>query len=183
MKLTNKLAAIILTSALTPAFTFADVALYTLKTENHSPFNMVVADLDSDSKNDFIIAGRTLGAPNTVRRISENGANVLWTVTAPTISVPYVYNARDFGHAMVVVPDANNDGVKDIAVSAPNVNYPNQRGEIFLLSGVNGAILRTFNPVGVAGDKKGESLAHLANNLLVACGSGALATSNANCTI
>lgn len=179
MKLSTRIAsALVISLSVTPINLFADVALYTLKTESATPINMLSSDLDNDRAADFVVAGKAIGQSSILKRISERGDQVVWSLNAAQLDLPSPNNftANDLGHALKIVPDLNFDGVQDILVSSPNINHPNQKGDIFLISGRDGSLLRRFNQHGFPGDKIGESLADMGNNRFAACGSGKVST-------
>ncbi len=62
MKLSTRIAsALVISLSVTPINLFADVALYTLKTESATPINMLSSDLDNDRAADFVVAGKAIG--------------------------------------------------------------------------------------------------------------------------
>lgn len=82
---------------------------------------------------------------------------------------------RAFGHVVLGAPDLNDDGVPDMVVSAPGVSS-NDNGRVFVLSGADGAVIRTLTSNGVTGDGFGEAVSVLhipgtpANDTLIAVG-------------
>jgi hypothetical protein len=167
MKIHHLFPAIISAVVSNPLTSVADVALLSLKTGADTPRNIVTANLDADGRTDFIIAGARPANNSTLKRLNDRGDQVIWEINAPA-------NASDLGHGIVVVGDTDNDGVKDLVVTAPNISRSTLPGKVFIISGRTGAILRDaedFIP-NVPGNKLGESVAKLNDDSVVVCGSG-----------
>jgi hypothetical protein len=167
MKIHHLFSAFISATISAPIASMADVALLSLKTGTDTPRNIISADLDADGRTDFIVAGGRIGINPTLKRINERGDEVSWVINAPA-------DAIDFGHGLALVGDTDNDGVKDIVATAPNISRGALPGKVFIISGRTGAVLRDardFMP-NVAGNKIGESVVTLADNSVLVCGSG-----------
>jgi hypothetical protein len=128
-----------------------------------------VSDLDRDGKRDFVA-----GANASRQLIAYSSARTapLWTATS---------TALNFGYAMSGVGDIDRDGLEDVLVGAPGQPVGPAPGSAVLLSGANGAVLRTFTPpagalafgaaVGGFDDVNGDNVGEL---LVGAPGSGAV---------
>ncbi|MCA9281050.1 MAG: FG-GAP repeat protein [Phycisphaerales bacterium] len=115
-----------------------------------------IGDINADEVPDFVIGapgGPGQNAGYIQVRSGLNGA-VLHQWGAGT---------KQYGFAMAAAGDINNDTVPDIAVSAP---FANQVGAVHIYSGIDGALLRTFNGSGggfgtaldCAGDVNGDGV-------------------------
>ncbi len=109
-------------------------------------------DLDGDLVPDYVIGSPGISADRgNVTAYSGATGLQLWTVDGEYIS-------NDFGHAMTNLRDINDDGVDDLAVSAPSYDIlANNAGKVYLMSGVDGSVIRTWNSH-IAGREFGEVL-------------------------
>ncbi|MEO1700093.1 MAG: integrin alpha [Planctomycetota bacterium] len=125
-------------------------------------------DLDGDGVDDFAggaPAGQT-GRAGSVTVFSGASGAALWTADGETAG-------DSFGWVVSRAGDVNGDGVGDVAVCAPGFDAPsaNDVGRAYVLSGVDGAQLRTFTgttPIsffgascGAAGDTNGDGVEDL----------------------
>lgn len=88
-----------------------------------------IGDLDGDRRRDFLV-----GAMNSGSLAARSSASLtpLWTANL----------GGDFGYALSAAGDVNGDGIEDVIVGAPSAAG---NGQARLLSGVDGAAIRTLN--------------------------------------
>lgn len=102
-------------------------------------------DLDGDGVNDLLVGSISADfAFNNAGRLyaysSVSGA-LLWTVDGASA------NAQ-LGAGVGTIGDVDGDGVNDIGVSAPLGGFKG-RGVVYVLSGVDGAVIHELRPVGL----------------------------------
>lgn len=92
------------------------------------------------------LADVAVGAPYDDRGVADGGAVTVFAGGSGAVlySVFGSLIAGQLGAALARVPDSNGDGVADLAVGEPG-GTPTAFGAVYLLSGANGALLRTFN--------------------------------------
>ena len=114
-------------------------------------------DVDNDGVEDFVVGapenGNVFsGGTGYARVYSGVDASVLLTISG-------VGGAIAFGNSVAGVGDLNGDGHGDIAVGAPFEDGPGlSRGRIYVYSGIDGSLIRTFTGV-VDGGRLGHTVA------------------------
>ena len=96
-------------------------------------------DLDGDGYDDFIVGARQDDAlRGLVNAYSGADGSVLWTAQG-------LHAGDQFGSAAGVVGDVNGDAVPDVSVGAFGAN--GARGNAYVLSGTDGAIIHVLKPL------------------------------------
>ncbi len=98
-----------------------------------------LGDLDGDSVPDYVLGGHSRSG-STGRVTAYSGATGLeiWAVDGEA-------SGDEFGYALVNMRDINDDGVNDLAVSAPmNDGGAADGGKVYVLSGTDGSQLITW---------------------------------------
>ncbi|HVM15090.1 MAG TPA: integrin alpha [Egibacteraceae bacterium] len=143
-------------------------------------------DLSGDGVPDVVVAAPAV-TPGLAAVVAFSGADgaQLWSRLEPTVPA----EERTFGQTVVITPDVSGDGVADILVSAPSVSNPSSSvaaggdlitgaltavlglvtrvvtsppapGRVYLLSGVDGAVLRSMaDPAARNGSAFGAAVA------------------------
>ena len=94
-------------------------------------------------------------------------------LSAQTLQIDGESSGDRFGSAVATLPDLNGDGIADLVVGAPGSDLAGTNaGAVYLLSGADGAVLRTHDGTGVdqrhgflvcsAGDANGDGVADYA---------------------
>jgi hypothetical protein len=115
-----------------------------------------IADLDGDGLRDLLVGAPGAGSENgRVEALLSSGSNDC--VSQYTVSGPV---GSSFGSALAEAGDLNGDGVSDFVVGAPGGEaVGSTAGRAFLLSGVNGSTLCSFQGQGT--DRLGTAVAGL----------------------
>jgi len=94
-----------------------------------------LGDVDADGRGDFFVY------------VSESGAGRIHIYSGATGAFlrQHVGVTTNFGRAAASIADQNGDGVRDIAIGDPSyIQYsPAVRGQVLVVSGLNGTLLRT----------------------------------------
>ncbi|MBL8840068.1 MAG: VCBS repeat-containing protein [Planctomycetes bacterium] len=143
-----------------------------------------LGDLTGDGIDDFIVGEPNYGALGDGRIAVYDGA------TATLLFAAVGGTGEELGSSVAGVGDWNGDGTHDFAYAAPSWNgASNDRGAIYVASGVDGTVFRTFlratnqrlgDHLAAAGDLDGDKIQELlvgdpaADELLIYKSSGAL---------
>lgn len=106
----------------------------------------LVPDLDGDGRADLVVGAQG----EDVAGVAEAGrAHVFSGATGSliyTVSTPNPADGGWFGSSVVSVPDADADGVADLAVAAVRESGNDSRaGRVYIVSGATGAVLHTLS--------------------------------------
>lgn len=115
-------------------------------------------DLSGDQVPDVVVGAPAWGqGPGVVFALSGADGAQLWSrVEPPEQLVP----GAAFGEAVVATPDVSGDGIADLLVPAPSPAFGEGTGRVHLVSGADGAVVRTISdPVAHAGDAFGGCVA------------------------
>ncbi|MEL6713882.1 MAG: hypothetical protein AAFP86_08920, partial [Planctomycetota bacterium] len=126
-----------------------------------------IGDVDADGQDDYAISGPgvTIGGNGAgdVRAFSGATGALLWSAQGTGSWIPCGSSGGTtgdfFGFAMALVPDADGDGLDDLAVGAPFFGLPNgpcripNAGQLTVRSSATGAAIAGRTQTGAVGDE------------------------------